>query len=174
MNSEQEILARTVEELRRKSTELHNQMRSVEVALANRNDNVEQVVDEYTDYLHKLGLYPTVPPPLPHADIRIETNFPTPHPREQIKCVATGQGVDVRNDIKIVIDSVADYKRREHQSLEDDLVNLEQELDEVTLETEKILEEFREIDRRTGSLLDEAESIRTVSAALSFFVSQFC
>lgn len=162
MNSEQETLARAIDDLRRKSTETSNYMRSVEVSLARRCENVEQAIDEYTDYLDKLSLFPTVPPPLPPSDIRLEINFASSNPRDLVRRVADGQGADLKGEIKSVVDAVAQNKRMEHQGLEDDLVNVENELDEVTAEAEKIEEEILEVERRTSNLQEEAESIRIV------------
>ena len=94
-------------------------MRSVEVALAKRCENVEQAIDEYTDYLDRLGLFPVLPPPLPPTDIRLEINFASSNPRDLVKRVADGRGADLKGDIKGVLDMIAVHKRREHQVLED-------------------------------------------------------
>ena len=69
MTTEQETLSRALDELRRKSTETTNQVRSLEVALAKRSENVEQAVDEYMELLQQLALFPSVPEPLPYAGV---------------------------------------------------------------------------------------------------------
>ncbi|KAI5123278.1 hypothetical protein M0805_009300 [Coniferiporia weirii] len=160
MNSEQEMLARSLEELRRKNTETSNQMRSLEVALAKRSENVEQAIDEYTEFLDRLGLFPTLPPPLPPTDLRLEINFASSNPRELVRRSVNGQGADLKNDIKPALDGVADYMRREHQRLEDEVVTVERELDEVTAETDKVEDEIFEVERKTGNVQEEAEAIR--------------
>lgn len=162
MNSEQEILARTIEDLRRKSTELSNQIRSLEVSFAKRGEFVEQAIDEYTDFLAKLGLLPTVPPPLPLVDLRLEVNLPTSTPRDLVRRVATGEGANLKNDIKGVINSIADYKRREHGILEDDLEKLEEELDTVSQDVDNIEEEASGIESQTNGVLAEVELLREV------------
>ena len=74
-----------------------------------------------------------------------------------------GRGADLKGVIKVALDSVADYKRRENQRLEDDVVNVEQELDDVMVETERITQEILETERRVGNLQEEAEAVRLVS-----------
>ena len=169
MNSEQELLSRSLEELRRKNAETSSQMRSLEVALAKRSENVEQAIDEYTDFLDRLGLFPVVPPPLPPTDLRLEINFASSNPRELIRRSANGQGADLKGDIKTALDSIADFLRREHQKLEDEVVTVEQELDDVTVEADKVEEEIFEVERRTGNVQEEAEAIRVVRSVLSFW-----
>lgn len=163
MNSEQEQLSRALEELRRKNAETSAQMRSLEVSLAKRSDNVEQAIDEYTAFLDKLGLFPTVPPPLPPTNLCLEVNFASSDPKELIRRPVDGRGADLKGVIKVALDSVADYKRRENQRLEDDVVNVEQELDDVMVETERITQEILETERRVGNLQEEAEAVRLVS-----------
>ncbi|THH04485.1 hypothetical protein EW145_g5494 [Phellinidium pouzarii] len=168
MNSEQESLSRSLEDLRKKNTETSNQMRSLEVSLAKRSENVEQAIDEYTDFLDRLGLFPTVPPPLPPTDLRLEINFASSNPKELVRRSMDGRGADLKNDIKSALDSIADYMRREHQRLEDEVVTVEQELDEVTIETDKVEEEIFEVERRTGNVQEEAEAIRVATQQEAF------
>lgn len=163
MNSEQEQLSRTLEELRKKSMESSTHMRSLEVSLAKRSDNVEQAIDEYTVFLDKLGLFPTVPPPLHPTNLCLEVNFASSDPKELVRTV-DGRGADLKNVIKGALDAVADYKRREIQRLEDEVVNIEQELDEVMVETERITEQILDTEKRVGNIHEEAEAIRVVSA----------
>lgn len=163
MNSEHESLSRALEELRRRNAETSNNMRSLEVALAKRSENVEQAVDEYTDFLERLGLFPTTPPPLPPTDLRLEINFASSNPKELVRRSALGRGADLKNDIKPALDTVAEYLRQEHQRLENEVITVEQELDEVGVETDKVEEEIFETERKTGTTQDEAEAIRVVS-----------
>lgn len=166
MNSEQETLSRALEELRRKSAETSNNMRSLEVALAKRSENVEQAVDEYTDFLDRLGLFPTAPPPLPPTDLRLEINFASSNPKELVRRSVTGKGADLKNDIKPSLDGFAEYLRQEHQRLENEVITVEQELDEVAVETDKVEEELFETERKTATIQEEAEGIRLVRVCL--------
>lgn len=163
MNSEQETLTRILDDLRRKNADISNNMRSLEVALAKRSENVEQAVDEYTDFLERLGLFPTAPPPLPPTDLRLEVNFASSNPKELLRRSANGKGADLRNDIKPALDTVADFLRQEHQRLENEVITVEQELDEVGIETDKVEEEIFETERKTNTIQDEAEAVRVVS-----------
>ena len=166
MNSEQEILTRTLEELRKKNAETTNQMRTSEVALAKRSENVEQAIDEYTEFHDRLGLFPTLPPPLPPTDLRLEINFASSNPKELVRRTATNKGADLKNEIKTALDSVADHLRREHQSLENEVINVEQELDQVATDTDKIEEDIFNTERRTTNVQEEAEAIRLVGRIL--------
>ncbi|KAL5529070.1 hypothetical protein ACEPAG_5044 [Sanghuangporus baumii] len=163
MNSEQETLTRILEELRRKNADISNNMRSLEVALAKRSENVEQAVDEYTDFLDRLGLFPTAPPPLPPTDLRLEVNFASSNPKELLRRSMNGKGADLRNDIKPALDTIAEYLRQEHQRLENEVITVEQELDEVGVETDKVEEEIFETERKTNTIQDEAEAIRVAT-----------
>jgi kinetochore protein NDC80 len=164
MNTEQETLSRLLDELRRKNAETSNQMRSLEVALAKRSENVEQAIDEYTELLHQLGLFPNVPHPLPPAgmDLRLEINFASPNPRELIRRTADGPGqiADLRGEIKGALDSIAEYKRRQHMTVEDEAANLENELDDIGAETDRMEEEIESLEQKTNNVQEEAEAIR--------------
>ncbi|EJD06000.1 uncharacterized protein FOMMEDRAFT_145334 [Fomitiporia mediterranea MF3/22] len=163
MNSEQETLSRSLEELRRKNAETSNNMRSLEVALAKRSENVEQAVDEYTDFLDRLGLFPTPPPPLPQTDLRLEINFASSNPAELVRRSMNGKGADLKNDIKPVLDAIAQHLRQEHQRSENEVITVEQELDEVGVETDRIEEDIFETDRKTTTIQDEVEAIRVAT-----------
>lgn len=171
MNSEHDNLARTLEELRRKSAESSNHARSLEVALAKRSENVEQAVDDYTDYLDRLGLFPSAPPPLPSTDLRLEVNFASSNPKELIRRGWDGTGADLKNDIKSTLDSIADHLRQELQELENEVITVEQELDNVAVQADAIEEDVFEAERRTGTIQDEAEAIRIVRPR--YFISPF-
>ena len=164
MNTEQETLSRMLDELRRKNAETSNLMRSLEVALAKRSENVEQAIDEYTELLHHLGLFPTVPHPLPPAglDLRLEINFASANPRELVRRTIDGPGrtADLRGEIKGALDSIAEYKRRQHMAVEDEAANLENELDDIGAETDRLEEEIVDLERKTDNVQEEAEAIR--------------
>lgn len=165
MNSEHDNLARTLEELRRKSAESSNHARSLEVALAKRSENVEQAVDDYTDYLDRLGLFPSAPPPLPSTDLRLEVNFASSNPKDLIRRGLDGTGADLKN-IKSTLDSIADHLRQELHDLENEVITVEQDLDNVAVQTDNIEEAIYDIERRTATVQDEAEAIRIVSSGL--------
>ena len=166
MNSEHDNLARTLEELRRKSAESSNHARSLEVALAKRSENVEQAVDDYTDYLDRLGLFPCAPPPLPNTDLRLEVNFASSNPKELIRRGVDGSGADLKNDIKATLDVIADHLRQELHDLENEVITVEQDLDNVAVQADAIEEAIFETERRTGTVQDEAEAIRIVRSLL--------
>ena len=164
MTTEQETLSRALDELRRKSTETTNQVRSLEVALAKRSENVEQAVDEYMELLQQLALFPSVPEPLPYAgvDLRLEINFASQNPRELVRRTVdtSDRGTDPLGEVKGALDSIADYKRRQHMSIEDDAANLENELDDVVAETDRMEEEIDDLERKINNVQEEAEAIR--------------
>lgn len=167
MNSEQETLSRIVDELRRKTEETRQQARSYEITLAQRFDNVEQSIDEYTALLDNLRLFPVVLPPLPSADLRLEANFASADPRGLIRRVQDGTSADLKNDVKVILNGIAVYKRQELQALEDQVVTVADDLDTVTAETDKLEEDMLNTERRTNDLQDESEAIKTVNTCIS-------
>lgn len=106
------------------------------------------------------------PPPLPPTDLRLEINFASSNPKELVRRTVTGKGADLKNDIKTSLDGIAEYLRQEHQRLENEVITVEQELDEIGVETDKVEEEIFETERKTGTIQDEAEGIRVVRAYL--------
>ncbi|TDL13552.1 hypothetical protein BD410DRAFT_735210 [Rickenella mellea] len=109
MNSDHTNLNRTLDELKRRLKESGEHTRKLEVLWANRSEAVEREIDCYNTLLAKLALIPTLPPPLPQIDLRLDSNFAS---RKLVCRMSDRSVVNLKGETKQALDAVAESTRK--------------------------------------------------------------
>ncbi|KAG1826781.1 HEC/Ndc80p family-domain-containing protein [Suillus subaureus] len=154
MNTDHETLARNLEDLKYKISEVRKTVMSLEVITTNRGAAAEEALDLYGNLLSAVGLFPPLPPPFDNIDLRLELNTATANPQQLLL------GSDIRKIIKPTLSSVAEIKRTERADIESERIKVDNELDKLTLECENVDEEVREIEKKVMSLNEQADDLR--------------
>lgn len=162
MKADHELLVRSVEELKRKKEESGASARSLEIMLASRTESVDQAVDNYTALLENIGLFPTVVPPFPPCDLRLEINFSSSDPTLLVKMEGDGKPADVKRVIKPALDTISEIKRRQIQELEERMITIENELDTLTADYEREKQDLLSVENKIALLEKQARDTREV------------
>lgn len=165
MTHEHESLQRNLEEMTKKNAEISQSARGREITMAIRMESIEHAIDEYTNFLHRLGLAPKVLPPLPPADLRIETYFASSNLNELVKRKADSAGVDFKSDIMPALHAIGFFKRQRRQESEDELLTASNELDQVNQECERKEDETGEVEGKVARVEQEAKDLHDVGVA---------
>lgn len=160
MNTDRESLQRNLEDLRQKIDESKKVVLNLEVTLANRVTTVEEALDTYTGMLTTLSLYPTPPEPWQDIDLTLELNSGSSNAQQMLI------GADIRKIIRPTLSSVADSKRQERAMIESESVNVNNELDQLTIECKNLDYDMSEIETKVVQLNEQADDLRDVR---SFF-----
>lgn len=156
MNTDRETLQRNLEDLRQKIDESKKAVLNLEVSVANRVTAVEEALDTYTAMLTTLGLYPTPPEPWQDIDLTLELNSASSNPSQLLA------GSDIRKIIRPTLSSVAENKRQERASVENESVKVNNELDQLTTECKNFDYEIGELDKKVTQLNEQADDLRDV------------
>lgn len=160
MNNEHETLSRNLEELKHKISETHKAVMSLEVMMANRGAAAEEAVDQYTNLLASLGLFPPLPDPFEGVDLTVQLNLATSNISQLL------HAADVRKVLKPTLSAVAELRRTERAEVESERIKVDNDLDQLTSECENVDEEVREVEKKVVALNEQAEEIRDVSGPL--------
>ncbi|KAJ7219072.1 HEC/Ndc80p family-domain-containing protein [Mycena pura] len=157
MNSDHESLSHNLRDLKQKIAETHRNLMTLEVNVANRAAAAEEALDNYTNLLSSLGLFPPLSPPLQDVDFTLELNTAQSNPQLLLT------GADIRRVIKPNLSAVAESKRSERATVESERIKFDNELDQLTLECENIDEEIAEVEKKVVGLNDQADDLRDVA-----------
>lgn len=160
MNSDHETLSRNLEELKHKISEAHKTVMSLEVMMTNRGTAVEEALDQYTNLLSSLGLFPPLPSPFEEVDLTLQLNMATPNVSQILG------GADIKKTIKPTLSSIAELKRTERADVESERIKVDNDLDQLTLECENMHEEVSELEKKVVVLNEQADELRDVSTPL--------
>ena len=163
MNTDHETLARNLEDLRHRIAEAQKSVMSLEVVMTNRGAAAEEALDQYTNLLSSLGLFPPLLPPFQDIDLTLQLNIAASNPQQLLT------GSDIRKVIKPTLSAVAETKRTERANVESERIKVDNELDQLTLECENVDEEIREIEKKVIALNEQAENLRDVCDFLHDF-----
>lgn len=156
MNTDRETLQRNLEELRQKIEESKKAVLNLEVSVANRVTAVEEAIDTYTAMLTTLSLYPTPPEPWQDIDLTLELNPASSNPSQLLT------GSDIRKIIRPTLSSIADNRRHERASVENESVQVNNELDQLTTECKNVDYEIGELEKKVTQLNEQADDLRDV------------
>lgn len=157
MNSDHETLSRNLEELKHKISEAHKTVMSLEVMMTNRGTAVEEALDQYTNLLSSLGLFPPLPSPFEEVDLTLQLNMATPNVSQILG------GADIKKTIKPTLSSIAELKRTERADVESERIKVDNDLDQLTLECENMHEEVSELEKKVVVLNEQADELRDAS-----------
>ena len=157
MNQTHETLTRTLEDLKQKIAETHKQIMAHEVSATNRVAAVEEALDQYTNLLSNLELFPPLEEPWENIDLTLELNPAASNPQQLLV------GSDIRKVVKPTLSAIAESKRVERSALETERIKVDDELDQVIGENENMEGEIADGEKKIATLTDQADSIRDVS-----------
>ena len=166
MNNDHETLSRNLEELKHKISETQKTVMSLEVMMTNRGTAVEEALDQYTNLLSSLGLFPPLPSPFEEADLTLQLNLATPNVSQLLS------GADIRKVIKPTLSAIAELKRTERADVESERIKVDNDLDHLTLECENMHEEVSELEKKVVVLNEQADELRDVSVHRSWRVDR--
>lgn len=157
MTNDHEMLSRNLEDLKQKISEAHKIVMTLEITVTHRAEAAEEALDAYTNLTSSLELFPPLPPPFEDINLTLELNTASSNPQQLLS------GADVRKIIKPTLSGIAESKRSERASVENERDKFDDELDQLTLECENVDEEIAELEKKVGTLNDQAEDYRDVS-----------
>ncbi|KAG7093794.1 hypothetical protein E1B28_007439 [Marasmius oreades] len=157
MNSDHEVLQRNLDDLRQKKADIHRTVMKLEVTLTHSTSKAEECLDQYTNLLSKLDLFPPLSPPHEHVDLTMELNTAAQDTRQLLI------GPDIKKVVKPVLNNVAEAKRRERANLDTERIKLDNDLDRMIMELEILENEINQEESKVKSVNDEAESLHASS-----------
>ena len=160
MNTDHEMLQRSLEDLKLKISEAHKTVMTLEVSVTNRGIAAEEAVDAYNNLLSSLNFFPPLPPPWQNVDLGLELNTAAPSPNGLLT------GADIRRTIRPTLGSIAESKRTERAEVESERIKVDDELDQLTLECENVEEEIGELEKKVVALNDQADELRDVRSSV--------
>jgi kinetochore protein NDC80 len=164
MNTDHELLQRTLEDLKQKISESHRTVMTLEVNVANRGAAAEEAVDAYNNLLSTLNLFPPLPEPWQNIDLTLELNTAAATTAELLS------GADIRKVVRPTLSSIAESKRAERAEVESEGIRVDDEIDQLNLDCENLEEEIAELEKKLVALNDQADDLRDVSVQnRSFF-----
>jgi kinetochore protein NDC80 len=158
MNSQHEMLSRSLVDLKQKISEAHRAVMALEVNVTHRVEAAEEALDAYNHLLSSLELFSPLAPPFEDVNLTLELNTAVSNPQLLLS------GADVRKVIKPTLSAIAESHRTERGSLETERVKLDNELDQLALECENIDEEIGEVEKKVVALNEQADNLREVGA----------
>ncbi|KAF7331687.1 putative kinetochore protein NDC80 [Mycena kentingensis (nom. inval.)] len=156
LTTDHDSLQANVRDLKHKITETHQAVMNNEVAVARRISAVEEALDTYTGLLTRLDLYPSPAPPLPTVPLTLELNPAAANPQHLL----IG---DIRGSIKPCLNQVAESKRLERNTVENDRLKFDNDLEHLRLECENVEEEIGHLEKKVMALNDQADELREVT-----------
>lgn len=163
MNTEHENLSRELESLKHKIAETSQVVVRLEVSLTRKVSDAEEALDQYTNLLSTLELFPPLPPPLEDVDLTIDLHSAAANPQGLLT------GADIRKVVKPTLNRIAEMKMTARADVESDRIKVDDELDQLTLECETIEEEVHEVMSKTNALNDQADELREVRLTSTCF-----
>ncbi|KIK03839.1 hypothetical protein K443DRAFT_676493 [Laccaria amethystina LaAM-08-1] len=154
MNTDHEILSRTLEDLKQKISETHQIVMTLEVKVTNRVAGAEEALDLYNNLSSSLELFPPLPPPWQDVDLTLDLNSAASNPQQLLS------GADIRKVIKPTLSAIAESKRSNRASIESERIKIDNELDQLTLECENVDEEIAEVEKKVGGLNEQSDDLR--------------
>ncbi|EMD38609.1 hypothetical protein CERSUDRAFT_135519 [Gelatoporia subvermispora B] len=154
MNTDHETLSRDLENLKQKIAETNQIVVKLEVSLTRKVSDAEEALDQYTNLLSKLGLFPPLPPPLEGVDLTLDLNSAASNPQNLLA------GADIRRIVKPTLSRVVEMKRTERANVESERIKVDDELDQLNHECENIEEEVLEVANKANGINDQAEELR--------------
>ncbi|KAF8969804.1 HEC/Ndc80p family-domain-containing protein [Flammula alnicola] len=154
MNTDRETLTRNLEDLKQKIAETHKMVMTLEVKVTNRAAAVEEALDTYTNMLSALELFPNPPEPWQDVDLTLELNSASSNPQQLLI------GLDIRKVIKPTLSSVAETKRLERATLENESVKVNNEFDQLTTECKNLDYELCELEKKATNVNEQADDLR--------------
>lgn len=159
MTTEHEQLTRSLEDLKYRIAESHNNIMTLEVQVENRSAAAEEALDAYTSLISSLGLFPPLPSPFQNVDLTLELNTAASHPSH----ILTGS--DIQRVIKPTLSEISQSRRGEKDNVETERIQLDNELEILVSECENLEEEINELDKKVGALNEQADDLREVRQA---------
>lgn len=156
MNTDHEMLTRSLEDLKQKISEAHRAVMALEVNVTHRAEAAEEALDAYTNLLSSLELIPPLPAPFQDIDLRLELNTAASNPQLLLS------GADIKKVIKPSLIAIADSKRSERASLETERIKVDNELDQLAQECENTDEEIGEVEMKVVAVNEQADTLREV------------
>ncbi|KAL4068416.1 HEC/Ndc80p family-domain-containing protein [Scleroderma yunnanense] len=157
MNNDHETLSRNLEELKHKISETQKTVMSLEVMMTNRATAVEEALDQYTNFLSSLGLFPPLPAPFEGVDLTVQLNLATSNVSQLLS------GAEIKRVIKPTLSAIAELKRSERADVESERIKVDNDLDQLTLECENVHEEVSELEKKVVVLNEQADELRDAS-----------
>ncbi|EIM90401.1 uncharacterized protein STEHIDRAFT_75157 [Stereum hirsutum FP-91666 SS1] len=154
MTTEHEQLTRSLEDLKYRIAESHNNIMTLEVQVENRSAAAEEALDAYTSLISSLGLFPPLPSPFQNVDLTLELNTAASHPSH----ILTGS--DIQRVIKPTLSEISQSRRGEKDNVETERIQLDNELEILVSECENLEEEINELDKKVGALNEQADDLR--------------
>lgn len=159
MNTEHDSLVRTLDDLRKKISDVYQNILHLEVLVNNRGSAAEEALDSYNYLLSDLGLFPPLPHPYEDLDLTLELKTGTSNLDELL------MGADIHTVIKPTLTEIAEAKRSERRQLENERIQYEHEHDQVLVTCDNLEAEINAIDADVGALNQQAEELRDVCAS---------
>lgn len=156
MNQTRENLKRAMHDLEQKKADTHKTNMALEVSVTNKGSATEEALDQYTNLLSTLELFPPLQSPWEAIDLTLELNPAASNPQQLLN------GSDIRKIIKPTLSAVAESKRAERSSVETERIKIDNELDQLSLECENVEEDTAEIEKKVAALNDQADDLRDV------------
>ncbi|KAF5365771.1 hypothetical protein D9758_003150 [Tetrapyrgos nigripes] len=166
MTTDYNTLSRNLEDLKQKIADSQKTVLSLEVNLSNRSGMAEEVVDQYTALLSALDLFPPLQPPLQDVDLRLELNTAASNPQQLLS------GADIRKVIRPTLSTIAETKRSERASVENERLKVDNELDQLTLDCENAESETVVVEKKVIAINEEAEDLHNASQQEALMASQ--
>ncbi|KIY51118.1 hypothetical protein FISHEDRAFT_64619 [Fistulina hepatica ATCC 64428] len=157
MNQDHDVLTQNLKDLRQKIAETHKLVMSLEVNVANRAEAADETVDSHNNLLASLELVPPLPDPWQDLDPTLELNTATPNPSELLR------GEDIRKRIRPMLSGIADAKRAEYASVQNERISDDHQLEKVNVECENYDEEIAELDKQVTAFSQQTEERRVAA-----------
>lgn len=154
MNQTRENLKRAMHDLEQKKADTHKTNMALEVSVTNKGSATEEALDQYTNLLSTLELFPPLQSPWEAIDLTLELNPAASNPQQLLN------GSDIRKIIKPTLSAVAESKRAERSNVETERIKIDNELDQLSLECENVEEDTAEIEKKVAALNDQADDLR--------------
>ncbi|THU99358.1 hypothetical protein K435DRAFT_777030 [Dendrothele bispora CBS 962.96] len=166
MTTDYDNLSRNLEDLKQKIADSQRAVLSLEVNLSNRAGAAEEIVDQYTGLLSALNLFPPLPPPLQDIDLTLELNTAVSNLQELLT------GADIRKIIKPTLSNIAESKRSERASVENDRLRVDNDLDQLTVECENVDSEIAVVEKKVLAINEQAEDLHNAAQQEALMASQ--
>jgi len=156
MTTDYDTLSRNLEDLKQKLADSQKNVLSLEVNLSNRVGAAEEIVDLYMGLLSTLNLLPPLAPPLPDVDLTLELNTATSNLQQLLT------GADIRKIIKPTLSNIAESKRSERASVENERLRVDNDLDQLSVECENVDSEIAVVEKKVLAINEQAENLHSV------------
>lgn len=165
ITNEEDQLRKTITQLSEKLNEARNSLASLEVQVARKTEEAEELIAKYEALLAECDLWtPGRAPPEPISHVRLEITLDTARADAQ----AMTNGTDLRGVVRPALLAYRSAKAQEGVELGASNDDLAAALEKLQSETDDILDRIREHEDQRNQIEQSVETAKTVRSSVQY------